>query len=174
MDAGPPDAGPPDSGPPDAGRDAGRDAGPFIDPDAGPSCLPDGFEPNNTQATAALIGTCRSGACVYLPEPTFTGPDSDWFRIDVRRTTARPTRVRVSAPAGMTGWFRIRYVCAGTPTCTGGSRIGTACEETALGFAELDVSCPDLSADATFYVEATRPALDACGYAPTFELEPAP
>jgi hypothetical protein len=167
VDAGPPDAGPPDSGPPDAGEpDAGTDAGPV--------CLLDSFEPNDTQATAALLGTSRSGAGAWLPdETTFSGADSDWYRVDVRRTTTRPTLVRASAPAGMLAWFRIRYVCdSGTPTCTGGSRIGNTCEETALGFAELVVACPDLSGNATFYIEATRPSLAACGYSPTFELEP--
>lgn len=158
-----PDAGPPDAGPPDAGHDAGP-----------PPCLPDTWEPNNAQASAALLATCRSNAGAWnIDRPTFHGPDADWYRIEVRRTTTRPTRVRASTPPGAMAWLRIRYVCdTGPPVACSGSRIGTTCETLGLGWAELTVSCPDPSGNATFYVEATRPSASACMYSPTLELEP--
>jgi hypothetical protein len=175
-DAGPMEA---DAGPPDAGAepDAGSDAGP---PDAGydagpPPCLSDPWEPNDTQATARLLATCTTNAGLWnIDRPTFSGADSDWYRIDVRRTTTRPTHVRVSTPPGVTAWLRIRYVCdSGIPTCSAGAaRISNYCERVALADVDLTATCPDLSGNAAFYVEATRPSLAACVYSPTFELEP--
>lgn len=163
TDAGPPDAGPPDSGPPDAGYDAGP-----------PPCLLDAWEPNNTQAAASFLMTATTNAVIAnIDAPTFSGPDSDWYRIDVRRTTSSPTHVHAYAPAGASAWLRIRYVCAGTPvSCGTGSRSGSACESIGLGDVEMTVTCPDLSAAATYYVEATRPSLSACAYSPTLELDP--
>lgn len=154
----------------DAGTDAGRDSGYDAGYDSGPPpCSADGWEPNDSEGQAAVLATVTTPTWTRTLAPTFTD-GSDWYGLELNRSTATATRIVASGP---NAWTRVRFTClagsmvrcagvcgeAGRDPCG-----GTSCERVALGGVTVTAQCSNPSAPARVRVEAMPASLAVCGY----------